>query len=97
MKEFGLLQIFLVELLLQQIIILNNNSGFIEFLAYFAGTLINTNLDAYKKIVIEKLCSPLGVELRKKQDVDVETVFGDMKNNQGFRKFNLQGFAKVNS
>jgi transposase len=58
---------------------------------------INKNLEAYKKAAKERLTSRLGVELRKKRSTDVETVFGDIKQNQGFRRFNLRGFEKVNS
>jgi ABC-2 type transport system ATP-binding protein/transposase len=34
-------------------------------------------------------------ELRKQRSVEVETVFGQLKGNQGFRRFLLRGTAKV--
>ena len=58
---------------------------------------INKKLEKYKQITRENLSSPLGIELRKKRNVDVETVFGDIKHNQGFRRFNLRGLEKVNT
>jgi len=58
---------------------------------------INKNLETYKQITKQNLVSTLGIELRKKRSVDVETVFGDIKQNQGFRRFNLKGLEKVNT
>lgn len=58
---------------------------------------INKSLEKYKQKTRENLLSETGVELRKKRSVDVETVFGDIKQNQGFRRFNLRGFEKVNA
>jgi len=57
----------------------------------------NKKLEKYKHLTKKNLCSPLGIELRKKRSVDVETVFGDIKLNQGFRRFNLRGLEKVNA
>lgn len=57
---------------------------------------MNKNLEKYKKKARENLLSPLGKELRKKRSVDVETVFGDIKHNQGFKRFYLRGIEKVN-
>jgi hypothetical protein len=36
-------------------------------------------------------------ELRKRRSVEVETVFGQIKGNQGFRRFQLRGNAKVST
>jgi Transposase DDE domain. len=36
-----------------------------------------------------------GIELRKQRCHDVETVFGQIKNNKGFRRFHLKGLKKV--
>ena len=58
---------------------------------------LNKKLEKYKCLTKKNLCSPLGIELRKKRSVDVETVFGDIKQNQGFRRFNLRGLEKVNA
>jgi transposase len=57
----------------------------------------NKKLEKYKRQAKKNLCSPEGIELRKKRSVDVETVFGDIKQNQGFRRFNLRGLEKVNA
>jgi hypothetical protein len=35
--------------------------------------------------------------LRKRRSVEVETVFGQLKGNQGFRRFLLRGTAKVST
>jgi transposase len=37
------------------------------------------------------------VELRKRRSVEVETVFGQIKGNQGYRRFLLRGTAKVST
>lgn len=58
---------------------------------------INNKLDEYKKKARENLGSEKGIELSKKRAVDVETVFGDIKQNQGFRRLNLRGYEKVNA
>lgn len=57
----------------------------------------NKKLEKFKRLAKKNLCSPLGIRLRKKRSVEVETVFGDIKMNQGFRRFNLRGFEKVNT
>lgn len=58
---------------------------------------LNKKLEKYKRLTKKNLCSPSGIELRKRRNVDVETVFGDIKQNQGFRRFNLRGLEKVNA
>jgi hypothetical protein len=58
---------------------------------------LNKKLEKYKRQAKKNLCSPMGIELRKRRGVDVETVFGDIKLNQGFRRFNLRGLEKVNA
>ena len=37
------------------------------------------------------------IELRKQRSVEVETVFGQIKGNQGFRRFLLRGISKVST
>ena len=37
------------------------------------------------------------VELRKRRSVEVETVFGQIKGNLGYRRFLLRGTAKVST
>jgi transposase len=43
----------------------------------------------------EKLLSALGTALRKQRSIDVETVFGRIKQDWGFRRFLLRGLQKV--
>ena len=59
--------------------------------------IINRNLEQFLKKARENLISPLGIEMRKRLSVDVETAFGNIKHNQGHRRFNLRGLEKVNS
>lgn len=42
-----------------------------------------------------RLLSEQGFDLRKKRSIEVETVFGDIKHNIGFRRFILRGMKKV--
>lgn len=44
----------------------------------------------------ENLNSEKGIELRKKRGVEVESVFGHIKQNSHFRRFSLRGLKKVN-
>jgi IS5 family transposase len=37
------------------------------------------------------------IEMRKRRSVEVETVFGQIKGNQGYRRFLLRGIAKVST
>lgn len=55
----------------------------------------NPLLAAYRKRASELLTSDEGVVLRRRRATDVETVFGDVKRNWGFRRFTLRGIAKV--
>ncbi|MBR0404483.1 MAG: transposase, partial [Eggerthellaceae bacterium] len=41
------------------------------------------------------LTSDEGVVLRRRRSTDVETVFGDVKRNWGFRRFTLRGIETV--
>lgn len=45
----------------------------------------------------EMLLSETGAVLRKQRSVDVETVFGRIKQDWGFRRFRLRGLKKVNT
>jgi transposase len=58
---------------------------------------LNAKLEEYKAEARRNLISPTGIALRKQRSTDVETIFGDIKQNQGFRKFNLRGIEKVNT
>src|SRR5690606_37671142 len=56
---------------------------------------INEKLERYKQLMRENLSSDKGKELKRRRGHDVETCFGDLKSNQGFRRFHLRGKAKV--
>jgi hypothetical protein len=57
---------------------------------------VNPRLEIYKAQARSNLASDIGIMLRKKRGVDVESVFGDIKMNQGYRRFRLRGKGKVN-
>lgn len=56
---------------------------------------INVNLNRLKRQAHELLTSEQGLLHRKKRCVDVEPVFGNIKNNHGFKRFMLRGKQKV--
>jgi transposase len=56
---------------------------------------VNENLDAYKQQARENLNSEKGVPLRKKRSIEIESCFGDIKHNMGFKRFHLRGLKKV--
>jgi hypothetical protein len=56
---------------------------------------VNPHRDALRKKAAERLTSDEGVVLRRRRATDVETVFGDVKRNWGFRRFTLRGIEKV--
>lgn len=56
---------------------------------------ISLKLMAYRRQARENLTSPEGAVLRAKRAVDVETVFGHLKQNMGIRRFMLRGLDKV--
>lgn len=56
---------------------------------------VNHRLRNYKSKMKEKLKSEEGVKFRKKRSADVEPVFGNIKNNHGFKRFNLRSLVKV--
>lgn len=53
------------------------------------------NLETHKAGVKARLDSDRGKEKRAQRGVDVETPFGDLKHNQGHRRFILRGIEKV--
>lgn len=57
---------------------------------------VNRRLERYKQQARENLTSEKGQKLRKLRNIEVETVFGDIKWNYGFRRFLLRGIEKVN-
>lgn len=56
---------------------------------------VNVNLERQKQQADELLKSEEGIAKRKKRCFDVEPVFGNIKNNHGFRRFMLRGKQKV--
>ena len=56
---------------------------------------MSTKMRDYRKKATERLESDKGIELRKQRSCDVETVFGNIKQNKHFRRFSLRGKAKV--
>ena len=58
---------------------------------------ISFKLIEYRRQARENLTSESGIALRKKRAVDVETVFGNIKQNMRFRRFHLRGLEKVNT
>ena len=56
---------------------------------------VNEQLDIYKKLARQNLHSHRGLELRRRRGCEIESVFGDIKHNMGFRRFHLRGLGKV--
>ena len=56
---------------------------------------INENLNQLKQKAHELLNSEEGIQRRKKRCFDVEPVFGNIKQNHGFKRFMLRGKEKV--
>jgi hypothetical protein len=56
---------------------------------------VSLRLLAYRKKAREKLTSEEGKRLRARRSVEVESVFGQLKQNMGFRRFRLRGLEKV--
>jgi transposase len=56
---------------------------------------ISFRLLEYRQQARDNLTSPEGEKLRKARSTEVETVFGHLKHNQGFRRFYLRGLEKV--
>jgi transposase len=58
---------------------------------------IGVELDRLKEIARDNLKSSLGLEMRSRRSIEVEAVFGRLKQNWGFRRFMLRGLEKVNT
>lgn len=56
---------------------------------------VNHRLKVLKNQARERLLSDKGKAHRSQRPVDVEAVFGNMKQNKGFKRFNLRGNQKV--
>jgi transposase len=57
--------------------------------------VLNEKLEDYKQKAREKLKSETGLRLRKQRSIEIESCFGDVKHNMGFRRFHLRGLKKV--
>ncbi len=58
---------------------------------------ISFRLLAYREQARNNLTSEEGIRLRSARSTEVESVFGHVKHNQGFRRFMLRGKEKVNT
>jgi hypothetical protein len=56
---------------------------------------VNNQLNRYKLKACTMLNSEAGIYHRKQRTIDVEPVFGNIKHNKGFKRFNLRGIEKV--
>lgn len=56
---------------------------------------VNHELRRMKRKAVENLTSEKGIELRARRGIEVESVFGRIKNNWGFRRFMLRGLEKI--
>ena len=56
---------------------------------------VNHNLNRLKYKAKQNLLSEKGIKHRKKRPCDVETVFGNLKQNKKFKRYNLRGNEKV--
>jgi len=56
---------------------------------------VNRNLDRLRAAARKRLESPEGLRHRSQRPVDVESVWGQIKQNRGFRRFMLRGIEKV--
>jgi transposase len=56
---------------------------------------VNEKLDTYKQQARENLNGETGSSLRKRRSIEIESCFGDIKQNMGFRRFHLRGIKKV--
>ena len=57
---------------------------------------VNLTLNQYRDQARSNLLSDQGRKLSIQRNVDVESVFGQLKHNWGFRRFLLKGLEKVN-
>ena len=56
---------------------------------------VNHNLNNLRSQAMELLSSKKGEYYRRKRGIDVEPVFGNIKQNKGFRRFMLKGLSKT--
>lgn len=56
---------------------------------------VNQRLEEHKQQARDNLNSIKGLQLRKRRSIEIESCFGDIKHNMGFRRFHLRGLKKV--
>jgi transposase len=56
---------------------------------------VNERLDYYKRQARQNLQTEKGLALRRLRGMEIESCFGDIKHNMGFRRFHLRGKRKV--
>jgi transposase len=56
---------------------------------------VNEKLDHYKQQARENLNSEKGTKLKKQRSIEIESCYGDIKHNMGFKRFHLRGIKKV--
>jgi transposase len=56
---------------------------------------VNEKLEDYKQQARENLGTEKGSRLKKQRSIEIESCFGDIKHNMGFRRFHLRGLKKV--
>lgn len=56
---------------------------------------VNEKLEDYKQQARENLGTEKGIRLKKQRSIEIESCFGDIKHNMGFRRFHLRGLKKV--
>jgi hypothetical protein len=56
---------------------------------------INESLEHYKQQARRNLATEAGDKLKRQRGIEIESCFGDIKMNAGFRRFNLRGKLKV--
>ena len=56
---------------------------------------VNEKLENYKQQARENLGTEKGTQLKKQRSIEIESCFGDIKHNMGFRRFHLRGVDKV--
>ncbi|MGV7929381.1 MAG: IS1182 family transposase [Spirochaetota bacterium] len=57
---------------------------------------VNETLNEYRYWARQKLSSDVGIELRKQRNIEIESVFGDLKQNMSYRRARLKGLEKIN-
>lgn len=56
---------------------------------------VNEKLEKHKQRARENLGTEKGIRLKRQRSIEIESCFGDIKHNMGFRRFHLRGLEKV--